>query len=171
MCDFSSLAWWWFVLLLFTKGFIRLAEYSLMKHLVLCKFILMAGKNYSRAWYTLDLVKPSSRFLDWKLQLAVDENYSLPLPPYSVCLRPFLWTPISLCLFCAHFWARNWDSPSVISAPWTNIYQIIIQWVLTFFYWFLVQPLFLEQVTLWCTAEIWLLLPVLYIFCLLGHLL
>lgn len=53
-----------FVLLLFTKDFIRLGEYSLMKHLVLCKFLLMAGKNVSRAWYTLDSEKASSRFLD-----------------------------------------------------------------------------------------------------------
>lgn len=104
------------------KIFIRLAEYSLMRHLVLCKFLLMAGKNYFRAWYTLNSEKPSSRFLDWKLQLAVDENYSLPHPPYTV----FVWDhsfghPFPFACCCAHFWARNWDSPSVISAPWTNI--------------------------------------------------
>lgn len=98
MCDFLSLAWWWFVHLLFTKDFIRLAEYSLMKHLLLCKFLLMAGKNVCRAWYTLDSEKASHRFLDWKLQLTVDENNSLPLPLYCVCFRPFLWTPISFCL-------------------------------------------------------------------------
>lgn len=102
MCDFSSLACWWFVLLLFTEDFIRLREYSLMKHLVLYKFLLMAGKNVSRAWYTLDSEKASSRFLDWKLQLTVDENNSSHLPPYCVGLRLFLWVPASLCLLlCA----------------------------------------------------------------------
>lgn len=63
MCDFGSLARWWFVLQLFTEDFIRLGEYSLMKHLVLCKFLLMAGKNVSRAWYSLDSEKAGSSFL------------------------------------------------------------------------------------------------------------
>lgn len=118
MCDFSSLAWWWFVLLLFTKDFIRLAEYSLMKHLVLCKFLLMAGKNVFRAWYTLDSEKASSRFLDWKLQLTVDENNSLPLPPYCVCLRLFLWTP--LCLLCT-FLSQEVSYTLSYFCLWTNI--------------------------------------------------
>lgn len=151
MCDFSSLARWWFVLLLFTKDFIRLGEYSLMKHLVLCKFLLMAGKNVSRAWYTLDSEKASSRFLDWKLQLAVDENNSSHLPPYWVGLRLFLWAPIShpFAYCCAHFWAGSYDAPSVTSAPPGQIYQVIIWWVLKFlFYSFPVQALLLEQVTL-----------------------
>jgi len=48
----------------FLLKILRLGEYSLMKHLVLCKFLLMADKNVFRAWYTLDSKKASSRFLD-----------------------------------------------------------------------------------------------------------
>lgn len=121
MCDFSSLACWWFVLLLFTKDFIRLGEYSLMKHLVLCKFLLMAGKSVSRAWYTLDSEKASSRFLDWKLQLPVDENNSLHLHPYCVVWDDSFGCPFPFACCCAHLWVRSWGTPSVISAPWTNI--------------------------------------------------
>lgn len=115
MCDLSSLAHWWFVRLLFAKDFIRPGEYSLMKHLVRCKFLLMAGKNVSRAWYTLDSEKASSRFLDWKLQLRVDESNSLHLAPYCAGLWLLLSAAFAYC--SARLWAGSWHASSVTSAP------------------------------------------------------